>query len=95
MAKQDTIPGKTKLERLFDQGRKSNKFLVLHNDDVHSFNYVIKSLMEVCKHDEVRATQCTTIAHYKGKCEIRKGSVNQLKPFKQELIKRGLKVTID
>ena len=44
-----------------------NKHLILHNDDVHTFDYVIQALMEVCDHDYIQASQCAIITHYKGK----------------------------
>ncbi len=69
--------------------------LILHNDDVHSFDYVIKALIEVCEHDYVQATQCTFITHYKGKCDVRTGSFNSLKPLKDALVGRELTATID
>jgi len=47
--------------------------LILHNDDVHDFDFVIHSLIDVCKHDSVQAEQCTFLVHYKGKCDIKKG----------------------
>ena len=94
MSKQDTIPNKSKLEKLFDFNKKSNKSLILHNDDFNSFDYVIESLIKVCDHNIEQAEQCTLIAHYKGKCEIKKGSYEKLKPFKDGLTDRGLKATI-
>ena len=68
---------------------------MLHNDDVHSFDYVIESLIEVCQMEATQAEQCTFLVHYKGKCDIRKGSHEMLKPFKDGLIDRGLNATID
>ncbi|MBN1158545.1 MAG: ATP-dependent Clp protease adaptor ClpS [Bacteroidales bacterium] len=74
----------------------SNKYqLILHNDDVHTFDYVIESLVEVCKMDVTQAEQCTYLVHYKGKCDIRRGSFNDLKPYKEGLIERELNATID
>ncbi len=70
-------------------------YLVLHNDDVHSFEYVINALIDVCEHGYEQATQCTIIAHYKGKCDIKKGGFDTLKPLKEALIARELNATID
>lgn len=69
--------------------------LVLHNDDIHTFDYVIESLMDVCEHSTIQAEQCTFIIHYKGKCDVKKGSFEILKPMKDSLIERGLNATID
>lgn len=72
-----------------------NNFLVLHNDDVHSFEYVTSVLIEVCNHSYEQASQCTLITHYKGKCDIKKGGYKTLKPLKDALEKRELNATID
>ena len=74
-------------------GEEEN-YLILHNDDVHSFDYVIDCLIDVCAHNTVQAEQCTYLVHYKGKCEVRKGSFDYLRPMKQGLIERGLNATI-
>jgi ATP-dependent Clp protease adaptor protein ClpS len=68
--------------------------LVLHNDDYHSFDYVIESLMEICDLDMIQATQCTYIIHYKGKCDVKKGSRIFLLPMRRALAKRDLKAVI-
>jgi ATP-dependent Clp protease adaptor protein ClpS len=73
----------------------NDKLLILHNDDVHSFDYVTHSLIEICKHTFEQATQCTLITHYKGKCDIKKGEFQILKPMKDALIEKELNVTID
>ena len=74
---------------------RNNNFLTLHNDDVHTFDYVIETLMNVCEHDMVQAEQCAYIVHYKGKCDVKKGSVDNLTPMKTKLINKGLLATID
>jgi ATP-dependent Clp protease adaptor protein ClpS len=70
-------------------------FLVLYNDDFNTFEFVIKSLMEVCDHTAEQAEQCATITHFKGRCDIRKGLKNELHPMQVALIKRNLKVLIE
>ena len=86
---------KPESESLVDEGLSEGRFLILHNDDVHSFDYVIDSLIEVCEMDATQAEQCTYLVHYKGKCDIKKGSLGLLKPYKEGLIERGLNATID
>ena len=76
-------------------GRRGNSFLTLHNDDVHTFDYVIESLMDVCEHDLVQAEQCAYIVHYKGRCDVKKGSIDSLQPMKLKLINKGLLATIE
>jgi len=64
--------------------------LVLHNDDVHTFDYVIDSLIEVCKHSLEQAEQCTILVHFKGKCTVKTGSIDILKPMHEKLLSREL-----
>lgn len=68
--------------------------IVLHNDEVNTFDFVIMSLMEVCKHSSEQAEQCTWLVHYKGKCEVKSGSYDFLKPMCSALIDRGLSAEI-
>jgi ATP-dependent Clp protease adaptor protein ClpS len=89
----------TKGSPLFDEqndilGHEEN-WLILHNDDIHTFDYVIDCLVDICEHNTVQAEQCTFIIHYKGKCDVKKGSYEFLKPMKDGLIERGLNATID
>ncbi|WP_160137265.1 ATP-dependent Clp protease adaptor ClpS [Chryseobacterium sp. c4a] len=64
--------------------------LVLHNDDIHTFDYVIDSLIEICKHTLEQAEQCTILVHYKGKCTVKTGSLDLLKPMHEKLLSREL-----
>ena len=64
--------------------------LVLYNDDIHTFDYVINSLIEVCGHTLEQAEQCTILVHYKGKCSVKSGSMEVLKPMHDQLISRSL-----
>ncbi|MFC2117545.1 ATP-dependent Clp protease adaptor ClpS [Bacteroidota bacterium] len=73
----------------------NDKFLILHNDEINTFDFVIETLVDVCKHDSTQAEQCAWITHYQGKCDIKKGQLSTLKPLKDEIIDRGLSVTID
>jgi len=64
--------------------------LVLHNDDIHTFDYVIDALIEICKHTLEQAEQCTILVHFKGKCTVKTGSMDVLKPMHEKLISREL-----
>jgi len=68
--------------------------LELHNDDYHTFDYVIECLIEICELDLVQATQCTYLIHYKGKCDVKKGSKSDLLPLRRALAQRDLKAII-
>lgn len=64
--------------------------LVLYNDDVHTFDYVIDCLIEICKHTLEQAEQCTILVHYKGKATVKTGSMELLKPMHEKLIGKSL-----
>ncbi len=78
-----------------EQRLSKERFLVLHNDDYHTFDYVIEALMQICDHDLLQAEQCTQLIHFKGKCDVKKGSFSYLRPMKNALIQKDLKATID
>lgn len=95
MSEKEYLNNQPEFEELVEEDNDEGRFLILHNDEVHTFDYVIESLIKICKLDEIQAEQCTYLVHYKGKCDVKKGSLNYLKPFKQALIDKGLEVTID
>jgi len=68
--------------------------LILFNDDVNTFDYVIETLIEVCGHDPYQAEQCALTAHLKGKCGVKSGSFDFLKPLCDEMTSRELTVSI-
>jgi ATP-dependent Clp protease adaptor protein ClpS len=78
-----------------DASPSSSRFLVLHNDDYHTFDFVIETLVDVCDHDAIQAEQCAYIVHYKGKCDVKEGTYTALEPMRSQLVDRGLKATID
>jgi ATP-dependent Clp protease adaptor protein ClpS len=86
---------KPDFEEVVSEGKMGGRNLILHNDDVHSFDYVINSLIEVCNMEATQAEQCTYLVHYKGKCDIKKGAYEDLKPMKEGLVERELNATID
>jgi ATP-dependent Clp protease adaptor protein ClpS len=64
--------------------------LILYNDDINTFEHVIKSLVEVCGHDSVQAEQCALIVHFKGSCEVKNGMVEVLNAMSRSLNSKGL-----
>jgi ATP-dependent Clp protease adaptor protein ClpS len=68
--------------------------LILFNDDINSFDFVIESLVEVCGHDPEQAEQCAIIAHFKGKCGIKIGTLSELTPMNNELNNRGISTVL-
>lgn len=80
---------------LLDELTDKEKSLILHNDDLNTFDWVIESLMKICNHDPHQAEQCSLIVHYRGKCAVKDGSYDKLRPMKEALADRGLNVTIE
>lgn len=68
--------------------------IVLYNDDFNTFDFVIETLVEVCGHERTQAEQCTFLVHYKGKCSVKKGDYDTLKPICTALLNRGLTAEI-
>jgi ATP-dependent Clp protease adaptor protein ClpS len=71
-----------------------NNEIVLFNDDVNTFDHVIETLIRVCNHDELQAEQCALLVHYKGKCTVKTGSFDELKPQCSQLLEAGLSAEI-
>jgi len=78
-----------------DVDKQNQARLVLHNDEVNTFDYVMETLVDICDHSMTQAEQCATITHYKGKCEVRSGSLSEMKELRYKLISRGLKASVD
>ncbi|MCE3294417.1 MAG: ATP-dependent Clp protease adaptor protein ClpS [Crocinitomicaceae bacterium] len=68
--------------------------LIVFNDDVNTFDHVIDSFIKICKHESVQAEQCAWIIHFSGKCQIKKGSYEELEPMCTALLDRGLSAEI-
>jgi deoxyxylulose-5-phosphate synthase len=71
-----------------------NNEIVLHNDDVNTFDHVIETLIRVCKHDAIQAEQCATLVHYTGKCAVKQGPINKLKPICEALLEKGINAEV-
>lgn len=69
--------------------------LVVYNDDYNSFEHVITCFMSILNHSTDQAEQCAWIIHTKGKCSVKSGSMDELKPLKDGLIDKGLSATIE
>ncbi|WP_456424107.1 ATP-dependent Clp protease adaptor ClpS [Lutibacter sp.] len=68
--------------------------IVLFNDDVNTFDHVIDSLIDICDHTLEQAEQCAILVHYKGKCTVKTGEYNDLKPRCVRLLTKGLSAEI-
>ena len=68
--------------------------LILFNDDVNTFEHVIRTLIKVCKHTPEQAEQCTLLIHFKGKCTVRTGSFDELRPLREAICEAGIDAKI-
>lgn len=84
---------KTSPENLESQDEERR--LILHNDDFNTFDFVIETLVEVCDHEPEQAEQSAYIVHFKGKCSVKKGSYEDLKPRYEKMKNKMLTVTIN
>tara|TARA_R110000851_G_scaffold298770_1_gene454440 strand:+ start:155713 stop:155988 length:276 start_codon:yes stop_codon:yes gene_type:complete len=85
-----------KIQEDVEVAEKENNLneIVLYNDDVNTFDHVINSLIFACEHTPEQAEQCSIIVHYKGKCTVKTGEFNELKPRCSMLLEAGLSAEI-
>lgn len=74
---------------------EKTKSIVVYNDDHNSFEHVINCFIKYCKHSMVQAEQCAMIIHNNGKCAIKNGTLNKLRPIKDALCENGLSANIE
>ncbi len=73
---------------------ETNHEIVLYNDEVNTFDHVIECLIKYCDHIPEQAEQCALLVHYKGKCTVKTGSINDLTPQCTALLESGLSAEI-
>ena len=81
-------------ELLLDEDVAKNNEIVLYNDDVNTFDHVIETLIHACHHTPEQAEQCSIIVHFKGKCTVKTGIYDELKPQCSMLLDAGLSAEI-
>jgi ATP-dependent Clp protease adaptor protein ClpS len=69
--------------------------LIVWNDDVNTFDWVIETLMEICDHSQEQAEQCAWFIHTKGKYAVKNGNFYTLKPMCDAIVERGIGATIE
>ena len=69
--------------------------LIVWNDEVNTFQWVIDTLVEICGHSIEQAEQCAYLIHYKGKYAVKHGSFEDLKPQCDAITDRGINATIE
>ena len=84
----------TQEDVLVDEQLADAPQLVIYNDDVNTFDHVIDSLISVCEHSPEQAEQCTMLVHYKGKCAVKEGEFEKLKPMCEAILDRGIQANI-
>jgi ATP-dependent Clp protease adaptor protein ClpS len=89
MATKELIKDKLK------EDKKYTPSLILWNDDVNSFEWVIDSLVRILNHNKLQAEQCAYMVHHSGKCSVKSGEEKELKIFAEKLENRGLTITIE
>lgn len=69
--------------------------LIVWNDDVNTFDWVIETLIEICGHQREQAEQCALFIHTKGKYAVKNGSFNFLKPKCDAINDRLINATVE
>ena len=69
--------------------------LIVWNDEVNTFEWVIESLIEICQHSYEQAEQCAYIIHFKGKYAVKHGTYDELKPMCDAITERGIGATLE
>ena len=83
------------VEEIEDVSVGMPSLLVVYNDDENTFDWVIKSFMEVLKCSSQQAEQLAMIIHFKGKATVKTAPKSELRPKKDALIERGLSAVIE
>lgn len=86
---EDVLVKSEEKKSLLDEIEGGNE-LIVFNDDIHTFAFVIDCLQSICKLTKDQAVTCTNIIHYKGLCIVKHGSYDKLKPMCIALEKKGL-----
>ncbi|ULQ57439.1 ATP-dependent Clp protease adaptor ClpS [Flavihumibacter rivuli] len=69
--------------------------LIVWNDEVNTFDWVIETLISVCGHSPEQAEQCALLIHTKGKYAVKNGEYDELKPMCDAITERGIGATIE
>lgn len=82
-------------EELSDIGTGNPAYLIVYNDDVNSFDWVIQSFMEILNHPSDQAEQLAMMIHLKGKATVKTAALSVLRPKKDALCDRKLSAVIE
>lgn len=78
-----------------DIGSDLPAYLIVFNDEVNSFDWVIRCFMEILKHSHEQAEQLSIIIHFKGKATVKTGPKGDLAPLCEALLDRGLSAVVE
>ena len=76
-------------------GHENSCQLIVWNDEVNTFDWVISTLIDVCGHTQDQAEQSAMIIHTKGKYAVKEGSYDILKPMCDAITERGISATVE
>ena len=87
---------KTRTQEEFEllEALVAERQLIVFNDDVNTFDFVIEAFIKVCKHDPIQAEQCAHLVHFTGKCAVKHGDWDTLEPMCTALLDRGISAEI-
>ena len=69
--------------------------LIVWNDHINTFDWVIETLVDICSHTPEQAEQCAWIIHTNGKYAVKDGSYDELKPMCEAIVERGIGATVE
>lgn len=71
------------------------KTIVVYNDDINTFDHVIRCFMKYCGHTIEQAENCAIEIHTKGSSIVKEGSFDELRPIRNLLSHNGLSAEIE
>ena len=69
--------------------------IVVYNDDVNTFQWVIECFVDILNHTAQQAEPLSILIHYKGKAAVKRAPLDELRPMKDALVERGLSAVIE
>lgn len=69
--------------------------LIVYNDDHNTFDWVMKSFIEILGHSSAQSEQLAMLIHFKGKATVKSAAMAELRPKREALVDRGLSAVIE
>ena len=83
------------LEEEITTGTGEPADLIVYNDDVNTFDWVMKSFEEILGHSTTQSEQLALLIHLKGKATVKSAVKSELRPKREALVDRGLSAVIE